>query len=163
MWRADRQESPLGGMGGMGIHMVDMIINLAGRFREVTVRSHARVSTTIDDTTAMLGMLESGVTVGFATLALAPRLWRVALFGNQGSLELSGHERLTFTPVEGEGWVKEYPKTDIEAAELAAFAAAASGGAPRARALRGAGLPDGGSPRLPRRRLCGGLRGAGDA
>jgi predicted dehydrogenase len=54
----------------------------------------------------------------------------VALFGNQGSLELSGHERLTFTPVEGEGWVKEYPKTDIEAAELAAFAAAASGGAP---------------------------------
>lgn len=130
MWRADRQESPLGGMGGMGIHMVDMIINLAGRFREVTVRSHARVSTTIDDTTAMLGLLDSGVTVGFATLALAPRLWRVALFGSQGSLELSGHERLTFTPVEGEGWVKDYPKTDIEAAELAAFAAATSGGAP---------------------------------
>jgi predicted dehydrogenase len=128
MWRADRQESPLGGMGGMGIHMVDMIINLAGRFREVTVRSHARVSPTIDDTTAMLGLLDSGVTVGFATLSLAPRLWRVALFGSQGSLELSGHERLTFTPVEGEGWVKEYPKTDIEAAELTAFAAAVAGG-----------------------------------
>jgi predicted dehydrogenase len=126
-WRTDRAESPLGGMGGMGIHMVDMIINLAGRFREVTVRSHARVSTTIDDTTAMLAVLESGATVGFATLALAPRYWRVALFGSAGMLELQGHERLSYAPVEGEGWVKEYPKTDIEAAELAAFAAAARG------------------------------------
>ncbi|HEV7265097.1 MAG TPA: Gfo/Idh/MocA family oxidoreductase [Falsiroseomonas sp.] len=130
MWRADRQESPLGGMGGMGIHMIDMIINLAGRFREVTVRSHARVSPTIDDTTAMLGLLESGATVGFATLALAPRHWRVALFGHKGMVELMGQERLTFTPLEGEGWLKEYPKTDIEAAELAAFAAAVRGEAP---------------------------------
>jgi predicted dehydrogenase len=130
MWRADRSESPLGGMGGMGIHMIDMLINLAGRFREVTVRSHALVSTTIDDTTAMLGVLESGATVGFATLALAPRVWRVALFGTAGMVELQGHERLTFTPIEGEGWTREFPKTDIEAAELAAFATAAAGGAP---------------------------------
>lgn len=130
MWRADREESPLGGMGGMGIHMVDMIVNLAGRFREVTVKSHARVSPTIDDTTAMLGLLESGATVGFATLSLSARYWRVALFGSQGLLELNGHERLTFTPVEGEGWTKDFPKTDIEAAELAAFAAAVRGGAP---------------------------------
>ena len=130
MWRADREESPLGGMGGMGIHMVDMIVNLAGRFREVTVKSHARVSQTIDDTTAMLGLLESGATVGFATLSLSARYWRVALFGSQGLLELNGHERLTFTPVEGEGWTKDFPKTDIEAAELAAFAAAVRGGAP---------------------------------
>jgi predicted dehydrogenase len=130
MWRADRAESPLGGMGGMGIHMVDMIVNLAGRFREVTVKSHARVSPTIDDTTAMLGLLESGATVGFATLSLSARYWRVALFGSQGMLELNGHERLTFNPVEGEGWTKDFPKTDIEAAELAAFAAAVRGEAP---------------------------------
>jgi predicted dehydrogenase len=130
MWRADRAESPLGGMGGMGIHMIDMIINLAGRFREVTVRSHARVSATIDDTTAMLGVLESGATVGFATLALAPRVWRVALYGTEGLLELQGHERLSYQPTEGQGWVKEFPKTDIEAAELEAFAAAVAGGAP---------------------------------
>lgn len=130
MWRADRDESPLGGMGGMGIHMVDMIVNLAGRFREVTVKSHARVSQTIDDTTAMLGLLESGATVGFATLSLSARYWRVALFGSQGLLELNGHERLTFSPVEGEGWTKDFPKTDIEAAELSAFAAAVRGEAP---------------------------------
>lgn len=128
MWRADREESPLGGMGGMGIHMVDMIIHLAGRFREVSVRSHARVSTTIDDTTAMLGVLESGATVGFATLALAPRHWRVALFGTAGMLEMQGHERLSYMPVEGDSSLQEFAKTDIEAAELEAFAAAAQGG-----------------------------------
>ncbi|NKC31578.1 Gfo/Idh/MocA family protein [Falsiroseomonas selenitidurans] len=128
MWRADRAESPLGGMGGMGIHMIDMIIHLAGRFRQVTVQSHALVSRTIDDTTAMLGVLERGATVGFATLALTPSFWRVALFGTEGILQLQGHETLSFTPREGEPWVKQFPKTDIEAAELAAFAAAVAGG-----------------------------------
>ena len=128
MWRADRAESPLGGMGGMGIHMIDMIIHLAGRFRQVTVQSHALVSQTIDDTTAMLGVLESGATVNFATLALTPSFWRVALYGTEGILVLQGHENLSFTPREGEPWVKTYPKTDIEAAELAAFAAAVAGG-----------------------------------
>ncbi len=130
MWRADRHESPLGGMGGMGIHMIDMIINLAGRFREVSVRSFARVSQTIDDTTAMLAQLESGATVNFATLAMAPRYWRVALFGTDGMLEMQGPERLSFTPMQGEGWVRDYPKTDIEAAELAAFVKAVAGSVP---------------------------------
>ncbi|WP_439597899.1 Gfo/Idh/MocA family protein [Falsiroseomonas sp.] len=129
MWRADRAESPLGGMGGMGIHMIDMIIHLAGRFRQVTVQSHAQVSQTIDDTTAMLGLLERGATVNFATLSLSPSFWRVALYGTEGILVLQGHENLSFIPREGQGWVKEFPKTDIEAAELAAFAAAVAGGA----------------------------------
>jgi predicted dehydrogenase len=129
MWRASRAESPLGGMGGMGIHMVDMMVNLAGRIAEVTVQSHARViDNGLDDTTAALLRFESGATANFATLAYAPRYWRIALFGTDGIAELVGHERLSFTPREGEGWVRDFPKTDIEAAELAAFAAAVAGG-----------------------------------
>lgn len=129
MWRANRTESPLGGMGGMGIHMVDMMVNLAGRIAEVTVQSHARVlDNGLDDTTAALFRFESGATANFATLAYAPRYWRVALFGTDGIAELNGHERLAYTPREGEGWVKDFPKTDIERAELAAFAAAVAGG-----------------------------------
>lgn len=107
-----------------------MIINLAGRFRAVTVTSKALVSQTIDDTTAMLGELENGAMVGFATLALAPRHWRVALFGTEGILELQGHERLSWTPREGEAWTRNYPKIDNEAAELQAFADAVAGKAP---------------------------------
>lgn len=128
MWRADRDESPLGGMGGMGIHMIDMLIHLCGRFEQVSVDSRAQVSTTIDDTTAMLARMRSGVSVLFATLALAPRFWRVALFGTDGIVELNGHENLRFTPREGKGWVKDFPATDIERAELTAFATAVAGG-----------------------------------
>lgn len=130
MWRADRAESPLGGMGGMGIHMVDAIINLAGRFAEVTVRSQALVSSTIDDSTAMLARLEGGATVGFTTVALTASFWRIALFGTNGILRQEGPETLVWTPVEGEGWTRNFPKTDIEAAELNAFALACAGGAP---------------------------------
>lgn len=132
MWRADRSESPLGGMGAMGIHMIDMLIHLMGRFAEVTVQSHRRVLPHVDDTTAMLARFESGATCGFATLSLAPQAWRVALYGTKGSLEMRSQQQLVFVPVPGEGagepWVRDYPKVDIEAAELAAFAAAAGGG-----------------------------------
>jgi predicted dehydrogenase len=130
MWRADREESPLGGMGGMGIHMVDMLICLMGNFAEVSVQSLRQVSPHVDDTTAMLARFESGATCTFATLSLAPQTWRVALYGTKGSLEMRGQQQLVFVPVPGAGeaWTRDYPKLDIEAAELSAFAAAAAGG-----------------------------------
>lgn len=129
MWRANRAESPLGGMGGMGIHMVDMFINLAGRIAEVTVQSHARVlDNGLDDTTAALMRFESGATANFATLAYAPRLWRVGLFGTDAWAVLHGHESLTVCRRDGTPEEKVFPVTDIENAELTAFAAAAAGG-----------------------------------
>ncbi|MBR0659254.1 Gfo/Idh/MocA family oxidoreductase [Roseomonas oryzicola] len=129
MWRANRAESPLGGMGGMGIHMVDMFINLAGRIAEVTVQSHARVlENGLDDTTAGLFRFESGVTANFATLALAPRFWRVGLFGTDAWAVLHGHESLIVCRRDGTPEEKVFPVTDIERAELTAFAAAVAGG-----------------------------------
>ncbi|MBR0678995.1 Gfo/Idh/MocA family oxidoreductase [Roseomonas eburnea] len=129
MWRANRAESPLGGMGGMGIHMVDMFINLAGRIAEVTVRSHARVlDNGLDDTTAGLFRFESGATANFATLALAPRFWRVGLFGTDAWAVLHGHESLITCRRDGTPEERVFPVTDIEHAELAAFAAAVAGG-----------------------------------
>ena len=129
MWRANRAESPLGGMAGMGIHMIDMFITLAGRIAEVTVQSHARVlANGLDDTTAGLFRFESGATATFATLALAPRFWRVGLFGTEAWAVLHGHETLTICRRDGTPETQAFPETDIEAAELAAFAAAVAGG-----------------------------------
>lgn len=129
MWRADRTESPLGGMGGMGIHMVDMMVNLAGPIAEVSCTSVARaLDNGLDDTTAAMFRFASGATGTFATLALAPRYWRVAVFGSDGFVEQRGHETLVYLPREGEGWTRNYDKIDIEAAELEAFAAAVAGG-----------------------------------
>jgi len=128
-WRADAAESPLGGMGGSGIHMLDMFIHLAGPLAEVAVESTARVLTNgLDDTTAMLCRFTSGALGTLVTLAAAPRYWRVALFGSEGMAEMRGQERLEFSPREGEGWARDFQRTDIEHAELAAFAAAVSGG-----------------------------------
>jgi predicted dehydrogenase len=130
-WRADRGESPLGGMGGSGIHMLDMFIHLAGPIAKVGVESTARVLTNgLDDTTAMLCRFASGAMGTLVTLAAAPRYWRVALFGSEGMAEMRSLHRLEFTPREGEGWVRDWPPFDMERAELAAFAAAAAGGAP---------------------------------
>ncbi|MDB5314345.1 MAG: Oxidoreductase [Rhodospirillales bacterium] len=145
MWRADRSESPLGGMGGMGIHMIDMMVHLAGPIAAVTVRSLARVlDNGLDDTTAGLFRFASGATGSFATLAYAPRYWRVALFGDRAHVEMRGQEQVIFTPREGKGWVRDYPATDIERAELTAFATAVADGAayplPVAEAIHGASV-----------------------
>lgn len=129
MWRADPKESPLGGMAGMGIHMVDMFIHLAGRIAEVRVQSHARVlDNGLDDTTAALMRFESGATANFATLAYAPRFWRVGLFGTEAWAVLHGHEHLTTCTRDGTPEERVFAPTDIERAELAAFAAAVAGG-----------------------------------
>ena len=129
MWRADPRESPLGGMAGMGIHMVDMFIHLAGRIAEVTVRSQARaLDNGLDDTTAALMVFESGPTATFATLAYAPRFWRVGLFGTDAWAVLHGQDSLVTCRREGTPEERRFPPTDIERAELAAFAAAVAGG-----------------------------------
>lgn len=129
MWRADRKESPLGGMGGMGIHMVDMMVNLAGPIAEVTCTSVARaLDNGLDDTTAALFRFASGATGTFATLALAPRFWRVGVFGTNAWVVLHGHENLITCTREGVPEERVFPKTDIEAAELEAFARAVAGG-----------------------------------
>ncbi|WP_458096827.1 Gfo/Idh/MocA family protein [Roseomonas sp. WA12] len=129
MWRADPHQSPLGGMGAMGIHMIDMLINLAGPIERVSVISQAQVLTNgLDDTTAMLCRFRAGPTGLFATLASAPRVWRVALFGSQGRVEQRDPETLVFQPRDGQGWERRFESTDIERSELEAFAAAVAGG-----------------------------------
>jgi predicted dehydrogenase len=52
----------------------------------------------------------------------------VALFGSEGLAEMRGLDHLAFTPREGEGWRRDFPPTDMERAELTAFAAAVAGG-----------------------------------
>lgn len=129
MWRADPKESPAGGMAGMGIHMVDMFQNLCGPMSAVSVVSHARVATNgLDDTTAMLLRFRSGMTGTLTTLAATPRLWRLQVFGDKAWVEMWGQDKLV---VGREGTPHEHIRfdpTDIERAELEAFAAAVADG-----------------------------------
>jgi len=129
MWRADPKESPAGGMAGMGIHMVDMFRNLCGPISAVNVVSHARVlAGGLDDTTAMLLRFESGITGTLTTLAATPRLWRLQVFGDTAWVEMWGQEKLVIGREGAKHEHIRFDPTDIERAELEAFAAAAAGG-----------------------------------
>jgi predicted dehydrogenase len=95
-WRADRKESPAGGMGAMGIHMVDMLINLCGPITEVHAISIRRaIKLDVDDTTTMLFRFKNGMTGYLATLAATTPTQRIEVFGTQGSVEI--RNELSFT------------------------------------------------------------------
>ena len=130
-WRADRRESPAGGMGGMGIHMVDMMINLFGRIAEARTISLRRVlDIDIDDTTSILFRFESGMTGYLGTLAATVQTQRIEVSGSKGSLEIRDELGFTYRPMDGDKEHVNYPRFDKERAELEAFADAVAGDAP---------------------------------
>jgi predicted dehydrogenase len=127
-WRTDRAESPAGGMGAMGIHMVDMMINLLGPMTEVRAVSLRRaIEHEIDDTTSMLVRFEGGMTGYLATLAATTPTQRIEVFGTKGTVEIRNELNFTFRPISGDPEVKTYPAFDKERAELDAFADAIAG------------------------------------
>jgi predicted dehydrogenase len=72
-WRASREESPAGGLAGLGIHMIDLITRLGGPARSVVGLSRRRaLEIDIDDTTSALIDLSSGATAYLGTLCAAP-------------------------------------------------------------------------------------------
>jgi len=127
-WRADRGESPAGGMGAMGIHMVDAVIGLFGRIAEVRAVSTRRaVTVDVDDTTSILYRFENGMTGYLGTFAATVPTQRIEVFGTNGALEIRNERQFTFRPMQGEREFVEYPAVDKERAELEAFAAAVAG------------------------------------
>jgi predicted dehydrogenase len=130
-WRTSREESPAGGMGAMGIHMVDMLINLCGPVRDVRAVSLRRaIPHDIDDTTSMIFHFEQGMTGYLATLAATAQTQRIEVFGTGGSVEIRNELSFTFRPLEGKAEHTDYSRFDKERAELEAFAAAIGGKAP---------------------------------
>lgn len=127
-WRADGRESPAGGMGAMGIHMVDMMIHLFGCMNEVRALSVRRVvELDVDDTTSILFRFEDGMTGYLGTLAATVTTRRIEVFGSKGSIEIRDERYFTFRPIDGEPERIDYPAFDKEKAELEAFAAAVAG------------------------------------
>ncbi len=131
IWRASHAESPAGGMTGMGIHIIDAFINLAGPIAAVRCESQRRaLSVEMDDTTSVLLRFADGSTGYLGTLAATGRLVRVQVFGTRGWLHLLDHHILEICDIDGKVRRIEYPNVDIERAELEAFADAVAGIAP---------------------------------
>lgn len=130
MWRADSTESPAGGMTAMGIHIVDAFIYLGGPIASVGARSLGLVlDVDLDDTTYAIFRFENHASAYLSTLVATARQWRLQVFGTGGWAQMRDHHILDICNIDQqEAVTKTYPHTDIEYAELQAFARACKGG-----------------------------------
>jgi len=124
MWRSDDSESPAGGLAGSGIHMIDLIIGLAGPIDDVHAMSSRRVKALpIDDTMTAAFRLASGGSAVLSCVAATAGCFRFQVFGTNGSAELRGPDQLILTALDGSSQIQNFVPTDIERLELEAFAA----------------------------------------
>jgi predicted dehydrogenase len=130
-WRANPAESPAGGLAAMGIHTIDAYIGLFGPITEVRCLSFRQaVKIPIDDTTSILFRFRSGMSAYLGTLGATPRAWRFSAYGTRGWAHLPDQDTMLLCLRDGEVERRQFPASDIERAELEAFAAAVAGEAP---------------------------------
>jgi predicted dehydrogenase len=144
-WRANREETPAGGLTPMGVHAVDGMIDLCGTIDHVYCQSFRRVVTIdCDDTTSMLFRMRDGMSGYLGTMTATGPGFSFQVFGSAGSVRLEGMTHVAgasseerrlrlfgtckFQPAKGEAEVWEAERFDVTRASLEAFAAAAGGG-----------------------------------
>lgn len=144
-WRADKNETPLGGLMPMGVHAVDGMIDLCGPIDHVFAQSFRRAAAIdADDTTSILFRMKEGMSGYLGTMTTTGPGFSFQVFGSKGWLRLEGvthiagassEERRTrlfgtcrFQPVKGEAKFWQAATMDISRASLEAFAKAATGG-----------------------------------
>lgn len=146
-WRADKHETPAGGLTPMGVHAVDGMIDLCGEIDHVYAQSFRRaVAIDADDTTSILFRMKAGMSGYLGTMTATGPGFSFQVYGSKGSVRLEGmthvagapsEERRTrlfgtckFQPVKGPAEIWEAAKLDVTKAALEAFGTAAQGGAP---------------------------------
>jgi predicted dehydrogenase len=146
-WRADREETPCGGLTPMGVHAIDGMIDLGGEIESVFCQSFRRVvQVDSDDTTSMLFRMKNGASGYLGTITATGPGFSFQVFGSTGSLRLEGmthvagassEERRTrlfstakWQPIKGPAETWDAARLDVTRACLEAFATAATGGTP---------------------------------
>jgi predicted dehydrogenase len=127
-WRASPEESPLGAMTAMGIHMIDAFLYIVGPMSAVSALSlRTAVSIGIDDTTSLLLRFLHGGSGYIGTIYATAPTFRVQLFGTAGSAHLIDRDTVVVTDVNGRPQQVTFDHCDIERAELESFSDAAQG------------------------------------
>jgi len=135
-WRDSVEESPAGGMTSLGIHVVDMLINLMGPIAELSASSERIAATcAFDDHTSASLKFANGGRGHLTTFTSTAMRWRGTLYGTRGWAEMDGLDALAIHPVEGEPELRrfagyDYPGIPSITAALDAFAADVQGVAP---------------------------------
>ena len=133
-WRADPRESPAGALTAVGVHLLDHMIELAGRVREVNCVTARYAAGPADDTTTILLRFASGATGSIFCSVSTATDFRFSVYGTKGLVEISQPALQRFRFVAGAdrpptGLVAappdeiiEYPGFDLLNAELLEFA-----------------------------------------
>ena len=135
-WRDSRVESPAGGMTSLGIHAVDMYVNLFGRVSSVlAVSRRVAIPFDIDDATGILMDFENGQVGYLGTVAATGHLWQIRTFGTLGWGSIYGHDRFDAVKTDGtqesETWDGyDYPGMATIKDQMECFARDCEGGKP---------------------------------
>ena len=131
-WRSDPTQCPAGSMTGLGVHMTDALISIMGPIAQVNATSEVRSFGDVESAVTFMTLrFVSGATGVFSTLFQTAPVWFLRVSGNQGWAEIRDSHSLASHKI---GSAKEnlekFAETDIERAELEAFANAVAGKAP---------------------------------
>lgn len=146
-WRANREETPCGGLTPMGVHAVDGMIDLCGEVDEVYCQSFRRVvEVDADDTTSILFRMKAGMSGYLGTMTATGGGFNFQVYGSKGFVKLEGMTHVagapseerrtrlfgncTFKPAKGPAETWQAERCDLSRAVLEAFAAAAEGDEP---------------------------------
>ena len=144
-WRADKAETPLGGLMPMGVHAIDGMIDLCGPIDHAFAQSFRRAAPIdADDTTSILVRMKEGMSGYLGTMTTTGPGFSFQVFGSKGFVRLEGLTHVAgasseerrmrlfgnckFQPVKGAGKVWQAASLDVTRAALEAFAKAAQGG-----------------------------------
>jgi predicted dehydrogenase len=100
-WRADPDEAPAGAMTAVGLHSLDLMIEFAGRVRDVQCVTGRHGDGPSDDTTTVLVRFAGGATgTIFCSVATATN-FSFSAYGSLGMAEICGSalQRFRFVPV----------------------------------------------------------------
>lgn len=132
-WRSSQQESPLGGMTGLGVHMIDTFHYLVGPIRRVSAFSNGVLSgEPLDHATGLLLEFSSGAVGNLVTSHYNAFTEELSILGSAASAYSRDEGTRLFTQNRGEMDRTEVPleATDALAEQVAEFAGAVRGAGP---------------------------------
>jgi predicted dehydrogenase len=88
-WRVNPAEEPAGALAGIGVHLIDAMIEIVGRVREVYCVAERRAGPHGEDTSHLMLRFETGMTGSIFCSVAAARYSRFAIYGSKAFAELA--------------------------------------------------------------------------
>jgi predicted dehydrogenase len=111
-WRGEPEESPAGGMTGLGVHMADNLNYLLGRAARVAAFSRQIIGVSkLDDATTATIEFHDGPLAFLGTSMVIPDIARTAVWGTEGAARNENDGARFLTQESGS---KEWSEHDIE-------------------------------------------------